>query len=644
MNGAEVLTKFTADTSGVNSATKSVSASLGQLTKAFTLGNLAGQAISKTLNVMTSNLDSAITRYDTMNNFPRVMSNLGIATEDANEVVKDLSEQLVGLPTALDTATMAVQRFTSSNGDVKQSEKMFLAVNNAILAGGANAQIQANALEQISQAYAKGKPDMMEWRTMLTAMPAQMKQVATAMGYINVADLGEDLRKGNVSMNQFIDTIVKLNSEGLEGFASFEEQARSATGGISTSIKNMKTAVIRGITSMITKVNEGLEPFGGLNGVITEVGKIAESIFTKIGEIIAFVIPKVIEFANWFDKYGVILTPLVGIIASIVTALKTYSIIMGVINTLQAIQNALLLANPVVLIIAAVIAAITAVIAIVILLYNKCEWFRNLVNLIFNYIKMVISTIINIVKAVIDLVVGYWKFMWEQIQPVLDFIKNAIIAYIAIVTTVWGAIWNILVTAFNWIKEKIIQPIADTIKNTINTIWNILSPFIEKVKNAFNYVINGIKTGFESLKAGITSMFSSIKGIISAPVNGIIEGINKVLQKINGLTIPDWVPGLGGKSPNFKMIPKLNVGTNYVPEDTLAMIHKGEAVIPKKFNPYANGVDTSLIGNMNTNRPVNIIVNVDVEQDPLGQVVQKIKTFSGGAKNDYNYGMGGSRF
>lgn len=34
----------------------------------------------------------------------------------------------------------------------------------------------------------------------------------------------------------------------------------------------------------------------------------------------------------------------------------------------------------------------------------------------------------------------------------------------------------------------------------------------------------------------------------------------------------------------FSNVPKFDVGTNYVPQDTLAMVHKGEAIIPKKFN------------------------------------------------------------
>ena len=224
MNGAEVLTRFTADTSGVDKAVKNTNTSLGKLVTAFTLGNVAASAINKTFQVMAQNLDGAISRYDTLNNFPRVMSNLGIGADEADASIKKLSDKLTGLPTSLDSAASAVQRLTSKNGNVEESTDMFLALNNAILAGGANAQTQASAIEQISQAYSKGKPDMMEWRSMLTAMPAQLKQVGLAMGGISVDELGEGLRNGTISMDDFMNTLIQLNSEGVEGFSNFEER------------------------------------------------------------------------------------------------------------------------------------------------------------------------------------------------------------------------------------------------------------------------------------------------------------------------------------------------------------------------------------------------------------------------------------
>ena len=131
--------------------------------------------ISKGISLITENLDSAISRFDILNNYPKVMSNLGVATEDAQKSIDKMGEKLLGLPTTLDTAALSVQRFTSANNDVQKSTDYFLALNNALLAGGASADIQSSAMEQLSQAYAKGKPDAMEWRSILTAMPRTIK-------------------------------------------------------------------------------------------------------------------------------------------------------------------------------------------------------------------------------------------------------------------------------------------------------------------------------------------------------------------------------------------------------------------------------------------------------------------------------------
>lgn len=206
--------------------------------------------------IISSQMDDAVSRLDALNNFPRVMSNLDISNDDAQASMKRLSDALIGLPTTLDEATQSVQRFTSANGNVKASTEMFLALNNAILAGGGSAQVQSTALEQLSQAYAKGKPDMMEWRSAMTAMPAQLKQVAIAMGYASSNELGENLRSGKVSMNDFMKTLIELNKNGANGFQSFEEQARNSTGGVATSMQNVKTAITRGLADIMNAIGQ----------------------------------------------------------------------------------------------------------------------------------------------------------------------------------------------------------------------------------------------------------------------------------------------------------------------------------------------------------------------------------------------------
>ena len=220
------------------------------------MGGLISNGINIAIGAITSTLGDAVSRVDTLNNFPRVMGNLGISAEDAQKSIDYMSQKLVGLPTTLDTAASAVQRLTAANGNVKASTEMFLAMNNAIIAGGAPAQVQASAIEQLSQAYAKGKPDMMEWRNMMTAMPAQLKQVAQYMGYASSNQLGEALRSGTVSMNDFMKAMIELNQKGADGIKPFSEQALGAAGGIETAITNMKTAFTRGLADIMNAIGQ----------------------------------------------------------------------------------------------------------------------------------------------------------------------------------------------------------------------------------------------------------------------------------------------------------------------------------------------------------------------------------------------------
>lgn len=247
--------------------------------------------ISKTVSALNNSLDGAIKRVDTLSNFPRVMNNLGIATEDATEAINELSDGLIGLPTTLNDGVSAVQRFTSQNNDVKKSTKMFLALNNAILAGGASTEVQASAMEQLSQAYAKGKPDAMEWRSILTAMPAQLKQVAKAMGYTSTAvggDLYTAIQQGKISMDDLMDTIMRLNDEGIGEFASFAKQAKASTGGIATSITNVKTAITRGLANSIEALNKSLKNANlpTVSEIIQNFGSAISKAFNKVNEII----------------------------------------------------------------------------------------------------------------------------------------------------------------------------------------------------------------------------------------------------------------------------------------------------------------------------------------------------------------------
>ena len=263
--------------SGINNLANKVNKSMGNLTSSFIKATVFTKGLGLAMKMVTANLGSAITRLDTLNNYTNVMSNLGISGEDAEASIQRLSDKLTGLPTTLDDAVSSVQRFTSANGNIKASTDMFLALNNAILAGGASTEVQKSALEQLSQAYSKGKPDMMEWRSVMTAMPAQLKQVAIAMGYVNADELGQALRNGKVSMNDFMLTLMKLNKEGANGFQSFEQQALNSTGGVKTSMTNVKTAITRGLAEIMNAIGQS-----NIAGFFQNIAKVINAVVPYI--------------------------------------------------------------------------------------------------------------------------------------------------------------------------------------------------------------------------------------------------------------------------------------------------------------------------------------------------------------------------
>ena len=266
----------------------------GGMAKSGAIMGVASSVTTKALDAVTSSIGRAVQRVDTMANFPKVMSNLGVEADKAESAINKISDGLTGLPTALDSGVSAVQRFTSFNGDVEKSADMFLAVNDAILAGGSGAQMQASALEQLSQAYTKGKMDTMEWRTLQQAMPAQLKQVAKSMG-MTTEQLGAGLRQAtkdanylkNISMDEFIGEIMKLDKKGVNGLSSFSQQAKDATTGIDTAMANMNTAVVRGVANVINAFGQE-NISGAINYFSSKIGEVAKVFAEDAKEVSVF--------------------------------------------------------------------------------------------------------------------------------------------------------------------------------------------------------------------------------------------------------------------------------------------------------------------------------------------------------------------
>lgn len=252
--------------------------SVGFAAKVGALAGIASTVFSKVASVVTGSLNSAISRTDQMNNFPKVMKNLGYSSEDAAASIKKISSALDGLPTTSSAMTGMVQQLAPLTSNLDQATNIALAFNNAMLAGGASTMEQENALTQYTQMLSAGKVDMQAWRSIQAAMPGQLNQVAEAMlgAGKNSNDLYEAMKNGSISFDDFNKKVMELNQNGFGKYASFAQQAKDATQGIGTAMENVQNRVAKAVQKVVEAV--GVENIAGaINGFSSQFGKVGDA-------------------------------------------------------------------------------------------------------------------------------------------------------------------------------------------------------------------------------------------------------------------------------------------------------------------------------------------------------------------------------
>lgn len=186
-------------------------------------------------------------------------------------------------------------------------------------------------------------------------------------------------------------------------------------------------------------------------------------------------------------------------------------------------------------------------------------------------------------------------------------------------TTAFGAIMVFITSPITLVVLAIGALIAIGVLLWKN--WDIISEKAGEIFGGIGSFIGGI----------IDGIANAFKGMI----NGVIRALNWMITELNKLKfdVPDWVPLIGGATFGFNipLIPEFSVGTKYLPEDMLIQAHEGEAIIPKKDNPYVNSNGSFGVG-VNP-KDIAIAIRKELEKANIKAVVSN--TSFENAANDW---------
>jgi hypothetical protein len=181
------------------------------------------------------------------------------------------------------------------------------------------------------------------------------------------------------------------------------------------------------------------------------------------------------------------------------------------------------------------------------------EWLREL----FQKLAKVFEEKGPKISSVIESIGEMFSLIWAEIEPILNYLVD-------LVGWCFDSVGDIIAHKLSGAIGKLhgfTEFLAGVFSGDVARAWNGIDEIFRSalalienlLKDFFNFY--GLEFDFDDIKAGFKGMVNSVIGFLNKLIDGLCTGINTAIKAINKLkvTIPDWVPGIGGKKFGFDL-------------------------------------------------------------------------------------------
>lgn len=190
------------------------------------------------------------------------------------------------------------------------------------------------------------------------------------------------------------------------------------------------------------------------------------------------------------------------------------------------------------------------------------ETLLNILGLIMDTIGSLAEVLSGLIDFIVGVFTGDWELAWNGVKEIFDGVWNLIKS---IISSVWEFIKSVVKSGADFVVASVKAAwslVSSTTKEKWNAIKGIFSGIIQFIEGVFtgnwekawNGVVKIFKNIFNLMPKIIKSPINSVIKGINSMIRGIADGLNALIDSLNGLSFPDWIPGIGGGSINISRI------------------------------------------------------------------------------------------